>query len=760
MNYLKHFLLGSIFFAISSALAAQTSAISGRVLSEYGETIPYANVYLTDQNWTVSDENGSFLIQSIPAGTYDLKVSSIGFETFTSELSLIGSDTTFLDVVLTEFTYQTSPAVVTATRSAQDIENVPISVDVISSNEIQSSGSTSLKDILLEQAAISLSPNEENAIQIQGFESDYTLILVNGQPLIGRVRGALDVSRINVANIEQVEIVKGPSSALWGSDALAGVINIITKTPDEPFSGVTYLEAGSRTSYDGGATVSFSQTRFSGTAGVSFDGSEGFDIDDSEFGNNQNPYDNISLNTSLRYDLSELSSISLSGRYFKNSFQGLTIASVQGQTIGIEEDGWQDDLSFQLNFETSPFSRFNTTATLYTTRYEDYSETFFEDQTQDDIINNNLQGYDKIELQNDYIWLNNHISTFGGGFTSEFVNAERYQGRRNQSGSFIYGQHQFLFTEKMNFTLGARLDNHSSYNSYLSPKASLKYDLSDSFSFRASLGKGFKAPDFRTLYLNFDNSGSGYRLFGVNNIGAELDSFENQGLVDRYLVDSGSISSLDPEYSTAYNVGFSFNTPTHSYQAKVNFFHNNARNLIEAIEVAELSDGSSVYGYVNINKARTRGIEADQTIHFSPDFSFSFGYQYLNAVQLVTESRTIIENGNVVTKDFESSEPLPKRPLHSGSLKFFYKEPFFDTEISLRGILKSGYFFNDRNANGEADSNEYTDAYTLWNLTLTKRLSGSMRAQIGANNLFNYTNPEFFRYQPGSTFFTKIYFEF
>lgn len=170
MNYLKHFLLGSIFFAINSALAAQTSAISGRVLSEYGEIIPYANIYLTDQSWAVSDEDGSFLIPSIPAGTYDLKVSSVGFQTFTRELNLSDSDTTFLDVILSQFTYQTTPAVVTATRSIQDIENVPISVDVISSNEIQNSGSTSLKDILLEQAAISLSPNEENAIQIQGLD--------------------------------------------------------------------------------------------------------------------------------------------------------------------------------------------------------------------------------------------------------------------------------------------------------------------------------------------------------------------------------------------------------------------------------------------------------------------------------------------------------------------------------------------------------------------------------------------------------------
>ena len=342
----------------------------------------------------------------------------------------------------------------------------------------------------------------------------------------------------------------------------------------------------------------------------------------------------------------------------------------------------------------------------------------------------------------------------------EFVNAERFQGQRNQDGSFVFLQHQLILGDKLNITGGARLDNNSTYDSYLSPKLSAKFDMNDNFSIRVSIGQGFKAPDLRTLYLNFDNAGSGYRLYGVNNIGSELEILESQNLVDSYLVDRNDIISLEPEFSTAYNLGFSYKLLSDKVVGKVNFFRNNAQNLIEALEVAQLTDNSSIFGYVNINKARTEGVEVDQTFNFTKDLRLNLGYQYLRANQIITEPRTVIENGSVVTKDFERSVPLPKRPLHSGTIKLFYEEPFLGTELSIRGQLKSRHFFNDWNANKVADSNEYANAYSIWNVTLSKQFNKTIQAQIGANNIFDHTDAEYLRFQPGATFFTKLFIEF
>ncbi|GAB5407660.1 MAG: TonB-dependent receptor [Balneolaceae bacterium] len=760
MFYLKNFLLGSIFFALSTTIFAQTGIVKGVVLSEDSEKIYDANVYLNELKWAISDSNGSFEIEAVPTGTYTLTISKIGYRSYQKTLSINSGDIVELEVILSPEIYQGSTAVVTATRSSQDIESVPISVDVISEDEIQNSAANTLKDILLEQAGITLSPGEDNAIQVQGFESDYTLILIDGQPLIGRVRGAFDVSRINTSNIKQVEVVKGPSSALWGSDALAGVINIITKKPTQDFSGSAFTEIGSRAGYNGGASFSFNKNKLSGRAGFSVDGSDGFDLSDEEFGNNQNPYDNHTFNSSVGYSFSELTSISVSARYFKTNFSGQTLASILGQNIAVDEDGWQEDFSMQVQLNTSPFNRFDTKAILYSTRYEDFSETIFDDPNEDDIVNSNLQGLDRVELQNNYVWLNNHISTFGFGVTKEFVDAERYQGKRNQEGVFLFGQHQFLFGEKFNLTTGARLDNHSSYNSYVSPKVSAKYDLTDNLSFRASWGKGFKAPDLRTLYLNFDNAGSSYRVFGVENIGAELEQLESSNLISQYFRNPSALNSLEPEFSTAVNIGLSYKLFTDRIKGKVNVFRNNAQNLIEAIEVARLNDNSGIYGYVNINKARTQGVEAEQSFLMNESLSIYIGYQYLEAVELTSDTLTVIENGNVVRKEVESDVPLAKRPKHSGSVRLLYEEPLFGTEVSIRGILKSEYFYNDDNVNKKADANEFADAYAIWNINITKQFDRGIRAQVGVNNLFNHTDNVFLRFQPGTTFFTKITYEF
>lgn len=760
MSFLRSSILWSLFFVINSIAIAQEGAITGKIISESGEPIEDVSIFVTNTKWALSDKTGTFIIEKIPNGTYQLKTSRLGFIPQEIEIE-VNSSTLTLDITLEERIYGDVQAIITASRTAQELEDVPAPVDVISEQEIKLSGATTLKDILLEQPGISLAPNEENAIQIQGFESDYTLILIDGQPVIGRTRGALDLSRINVANIQQVEVVKGPSSALWGSDALAGVINIITKKSTKPLSFNSYAQYGSRSSYDAGSTLSFLKSKLSGSVGFTANGSDGFDLSDSQFGNNQNPFNALTFNSKFDYHFNDLTNITVSGRYFRNSFRGPTLATVQNQVIEIEESGWQDDASLHTKFETSPFSNFKSTIIGYSTRYEDQSDTIFEDPAENDIRLNNRQGLDKFEVQNDYSWNASNITTFGGGSSWEFVRAERYQGKRTQNGNFTFLQHQVFVGEKLYLIAGARLDNHSSYSSYLSPKLAARYSVTNEINIRASVGQGFKAPDFRTLYLNFDNAGSGYRIFGAQNIRAEIDEFEQQGFVLRNLVDISNLNELEPEYSTAYNLGVNIRYEEHAVSWTLNFFRNDAQNLIDAREVVELTDGSTIFGYLNINKARTQGIEFESTYSPISKFTASIGYQYLDAVELVTEERTVIENGRVVTKDFEIEVPLPKRPKHSGNIKIFYKEPFFNSEISLRGILRGQYFFNDNNGDRKASTkdDEFVDAYSIWNLAITKRIDRRLRLQVGVNNLFNYIDEDYLTAQPGATFFSRLFIE-
>ena len=140
---------------------------------------------------------------------------------------------------------------VTTTRSEKSIGDVPVPIQVISKKFIQQTGSQKLIDILQQQTGLVLADNPlgqslqgypnpfGSGIQLQGFDPAYTLILMDGEPLTGRNAGILNLGRIAVGNIQQIEIIKGPATSLYGSDALAGVINIITEKPKNNATALT-----------------------------------------------------------------------------------------------------------------------------------------------------------------------------------------------------------------------------------------------------------------------------------------------------------------------------------------------------------------------------------------------------------------------------------------------------------------------------------------------------------------------------------------
>ncbi|HLT33786.1 MAG TPA: TonB-dependent receptor plug domain-containing protein, partial [Aquaticitalea sp.] len=147
--------------------------------------------------------------------------------------------------------------IISATRTVRQLSSLPLPVQLVSKKEIQSVNSLRLNDILNEQTGLTTVPDfgGGEGIQLQGLDSQYTLILIDGVPLIGRSAGTLDISRITVGNIKQIEIVKGASSSLYGSDALGGVINIITETPKFGFNGGFDSRIGSLETYDSNLTL-------------------------------------------------------------------------------------------------------------------------------------------------------------------------------------------------------------------------------------------------------------------------------------------------------------------------------------------------------------------------------------------------------------------------------------------------------------------------------------------------------------------------
>lgn len=226
-------LLALVFLATLTAIPAMAQySIQGKVVDKGGTPIAFTTIQLLQTSKAVSsNEAGQFSINNVSQGFYALKVSFVGFKSITQQLTVANENVDLGTIVLSEAITNLDQMVVTASRLEQTIADVSIPIQVIDQKQIERSSNIRLNEILMEQTGLMINSDHGAGIQIQGLNSEYILILVDGEPLIGRTAGTLDLTRITVNNIDRIEVVKGPSSSLYGSEAMGGVINIITKNP-------------------------------------------------------------------------------------------------------------------------------------------------------------------------------------------------------------------------------------------------------------------------------------------------------------------------------------------------------------------------------------------------------------------------------------------------------------------------------------------------------------------------------------------------
>lgn len=295
-------------------------------------------------------------------------------------------------------------------------------------------------------------------------------------------------------------------------------------------------------------------------------------------------------------------------------------------------------------------------------------------------------------------------------------------------------------------TGGFRYDAHSEYSSQLSPKWSARVKPWKRLQLRISLGRGFKAPDFRQLWLNFTNATEGYTVFGSGTLQEGLERLEQEGALSRILVPAESIGRIEAESSRAINAGFDLDIGeerdgrNYPVRLRVNLFRNQVSDLIETALVARKTNGQSVFTYMNVDQARMQGVEAELSWRPLRELNLSAGYQLLDARRRIErERRTQGPDGEVVTRTDVSMRPMFNRSLHSGTIKLFYEHDS-GWGANLRGVLRGRYALYDINGNNYAERNELEAGYTVWNLALMRELSGNVTLQIGADNLFNYRN--------------------
>ena len=254
--------------------------------------------------------------------------------------------------------------IVTATRTRRQLSSLPLPAQIISNKEIKAVNSVRLTDILNEQTGLITVPDfgGGEGIQLQGVDSQYTLILVDGVPLIGRSAGTLDINRLTVGNIRKIEVVKGASSSLYGSEALGGVINIITEKPKQGFKGnLNYIYRSFATN-DLSTTLSYKKNKAFISGFFNRFSSNGYDLNDTDETQTVTPYENYTFDLKSAIDIGDKTIVSFFGRYFYQNQDNISSSTLQGEA---EINEW----NLQLKGEHQFNDKWRSTLELYGTNY-------------------------------------------------------------------------------------------------------------------------------------------------------------------------------------------------------------------------------------------------------------------------------------------------------------------------------------------------------------------------------------------------------
>ncbi|WP_299278454.1 TonB-dependent receptor [uncultured Psychroserpens sp.] len=652
---------------------------------------------------------------------------------------------------------------ISATRTLRQLSSLPLPAQVVSKKDIERSNSIRLNDILNEQTGLITVPDfgGGEGIQLQGLDAQYTLILIDGVPLIGRSAGTLDLSRISVGNIKQIEIVKGASSSLYGNEALGGVINIITEKPRTGFNGSINNRFGSFNTNDLSTSINYKKNKLGISAFINRYSSGGYDLIENDNLNTVDPFHNYTFNTKLTYDFSDAINMFVSGRYYTQNQDVIATETLRGKST-IKE--WNTHL--QLNQTYS--EKWNGYLEFYASRYK---ANEYLNENDGSRFSNSF--FNQLMLRPEYrIAYNineNNGFIAGIGITHESLNRTDFTEAPIFNSPYAYLQYDTNLTKQLNLLLGARFDNHNKYKSQFSPKGAIRYVFNEKLAFKGSIGYGFKAPDFRQLYFDFTNATVGYTVLGYNAVPATITALEAQGQIANIIVPISEFNNqINPENSTSINIGVDYKISA-SITSNINMFRNNIDNLIDTRIIANKTNGQNVFSYYNINEVYTQGLEFNT--HWKPSnlLKVSAGYQLLYAKDI--EAEKAFKNGEVFARDSPTSPAfqlnksdyfgLYNRSRHMANIKLFYTIPKWNLESNIRTTYRSKYGLFDTNGNGYLDDyDDFVSGYTIVDLAFNKTFYKNFKLGLGIDNLLNFTDTQNISNIAGRIIYGKLNIQF
>ena len=570
-----------LFLLILLSFANSQIKISGTVIdNKSGSPLPLVNIYSSDSDvGEITDNKGRFSYTFNDKQKAELIFSHVAYENYHQVF-----DSTHNNIVirLNETLIQLNNVVVTSTRSGYLLRDVPVATEVIGKKEITESGATTVNELLQQRAGVSTSTNVDGGaiFNMLGLDSRYILILKDGQPITGQFNNRVDLNHISTNRLKKIEITKGPGSAVYGTDAMGGVINIIT----EDARNSPTLTTSYRASSFGGTPKQISKDPINSIVKSSLTipfNNFNFtsDITYQHFLKGQqfeyisaDQIDKVNFDNELTWNRGKHSLRASHSKYNQND-EGATRLS-SGTVLYTNETNI-DRNQFTLNHKWQIKDNFFIEQTI---RNADYIRSY-------KVKNNDgsISTEDETKEENtEYEFLFNRAFeqlTYNGGveFSNPEYKSDRIAGGIQQKEIFgLFNQVAWNATPTIKAVSGLRFDTYGD-TTVISPRLALSFKKNESWIYRLAYGHGFRAPSFMESLIDWDHLQFGYSVKGNPN--------------------------LKPEISKGFTLGAEYRN-NNNFQLSTLLYHNTFSNLIKdyAIEPGLIS-------YRNIEKAYFTGFE-------------------------------------------------------------------------------------------------------------------------------------------------------
>ena len=570
--------------------------------------------------------------------------------------------------------------VVTATRLATPRGELASSVTVITAEDIQRRQFRSVPQALRSVPGLHVvqtgGPGQQTSVFMRGANSNHTLVLIDGVEVSdpSSPAGAVDFSNLWLDNIERIEIVRGPQSTLYGSDAIGGVIQITTRRGEGKLHGAGKLEGGSDNTVNQQASAAGSTDRVSYSFGVTHTDTDGDSVTPARLRNGvsaeDDNYENWTTSARLGMAVSDTLEVTVFGRYIDSETDLDPELEMFGFGTTEDRDARLEQTEYLLRGEATAQLLAGLWEATFSTSYTDYDRKNRNDrQSPTETLTRTSFDGDKLkfELKNDFYPVDAHILTLGletekenmdsGGFSDFggfFIGEETNADARNKA---VYTQDQFSYGERIFGTIGMRYDDYDGFGSEITYRVAPVYvHRQTNTRLKASVGTGFKAPTlFQTEGFTPNNFGSFYR-----------------GNPD-----------LDPEESFGWEVGMEQMLWGERLNFGVTWFKSDIDDLMQVV-----FDPSFNSTYENIDDADIQGAETFIQLRPLESLSVRLDYTYTDA------------------EDNDTGEPLLRRPKHKLDLDVEF-QPVSRVSINMAVNYVSDYKDISRETSGIIKGDDY-----------------------------------------------------